>query len=157
MFDWDAFLLRLRKYPATFYRILPSYSGGRIMAVEGEFGRLPTTTKEMLRRFDGAKLFISGIPFVRLFRLSNTPPLPPLEWAPEWCIEEFTRKWRAAGSDRQDDWAIAMMNYGALVLLQADDTVKEWDTGESRWLLKGLAFGDWIEKVMREGELIMAD
>src|SRR5437899_892990 len=122
MFDWDAFLVRLRAYPAHFHRILPPCPGERIEAVEKELRELPPTLKEMLRRFNGVELFISGSPLVSLFRISTIPPLPPLEWAPEWCIDTFTRKWRAAGSNRQGDWAIAITNYGGLILLDADGT-----------------------------------
>ena len=50
-----------------------------------------------------------------------------------------------------------MTNYGGLVLLDADETIKEWDTGQSTWLSRNLPFGEWIEKVISEGEVIMAD
>jgi hypothetical protein len=157
MFDWDTFLVRLKAYPSHFHRILPPCPGERIEAVEKELGKLPTTLKEMSERFNGAELFISGSPFVSVFRISTIPPLPPLEWASEWCIDTFTRKWRAAGHNRQDDWAVAMTNYGGLVLLNKDGTVKEWDTGQSTWLSRNLPFAEWIENVMSEGETIMAE
>lgn len=157
MFDCDALLVRLRAYPSHFHRILPPCPGERIEAVEKELGKLPTTLNEMLRRFNGAELFISGGPFVSFFRISAIPPLPPLEWAPEWCVDTFTRKWRAAGANRQGDWAVAMTNYGGLVLLGADETIKEWDTGQSVWLSKNLPLGEWIETVFSEGETIMAE
>jgi hypothetical protein len=157
MFDWDAFVVRLRSYPSNFHRILPPCPDERIEAVEKEIGKMPPTLEEMLKRFNGAKLFISGIPLVRLFRISTIPPLLPLEWAPEWCIDTFTRKWRAADSNRQGDWTIAMTNYGGLVLLDADETVKEWDIGESKWLSKSLPLAEWIDKMMGEGEAIMAE
>jgi hypothetical protein len=157
MFDWDAFLVRLRAHSFHFHRFLPPCPGERIEAVETEFGKLPPTLAEMLKRFNGAELFIAGIPLVSFFRISTIPPLPPLEWAPEWCIDNFTAQWRSAGSNRQDDWAIAMTNYGGLILLDADGTVKEWDTGESRWLFKNVPLQEWMERMMSEGDAIMAE
>ncbi len=50
-----------------------------------------------------------------------------------------------------------MTNYGGLVLLGADETIKEWDTGQSVWLSKNLPLGEWIETVFSEGETIMAE
>ena len=156
MFNWDAFLVRLQSYPVHYHRILPACSESRIKEVEKELGTLPANLKEMVRRFNGAKLFLSGIPLIRLFRISTNPPLPSLDWAPEWCIDTFTKKWRAAGSDREDDWALAMMNYGGLVLLDGDDTVKEWDTSEGRWLIEKLPLDRWIDKIFEDGEAVMA-
>jgi hypothetical protein len=157
VFDWDAFVARLRAYPAGFHRLLPPCADDRVQAVQRELGKLPQTLEEMLKRFNGAELFISGSPLVSFFRISTMPRLHHLEWASEWCIDAFTRKWRAAASDRQDDWAIAMTNYGGLVLLDAGGTVKEWDTGECTWLSGNLPLDEWIEKVINEGEVIMAE
>jgi hypothetical protein len=111
----------------------------------------------MLKRFNGAELFIAGSALVSFFRISTSPPLSPLEWAPEWCIDKFTAQWRAEGTNRKGDWAIAMTNYGGLVLLDADGTVKEWDTGQSKWVSGKLPLEQWIEKMMSEGEAIMSE
>lgn len=157
MFDWGAFVVRLRAYPPHFHRILPPCPGERIEAVEKELGKLPTTLTAMLSHFNGAKLFLSAGPSFSLFGISTNPPLPPLEWAPEWCIDKFTPKWRAAGPNRQDDWAIAMTNYGGLILLDGNETIKEWDTGQSTWLSKNLPLVEWIENVISEGEVVMAE
>ena len=50
-----------------------------------------------------------------------------------------------------------MMNYGGLILFDESRDISEWDTGESRWLLENMAFGDWIEKVIADGETMMAE
>lgn len=157
MFDWGAFLNRLRAYPSYFHQILPPCPSERINAVENELGKLPTVLKAMLRHFNGAKLFLSAGPSFSLFGVSTIPPLPPFEWAPNWYIDKFTPLWRTAGSNRQSDWAIAMTNYGGLILLDGDGAIKEWDTGQSTWLSKSLPFGEWMEKVISEGEIIMAE
>jgi hypothetical protein len=156
-FDWDAFLGRLRAYPPEFHRVLPPCSAERIEAVEKELGRLPQTLKEMLKHLNGAELFIVGLPYLSLFGISTIPLLPPFEWSTGWYIDTFTPKWRATGSGRQNDWAIAMTNYGGLILVDGDETVKEWDTGESRWLCERLPFHKWIEKVMSEGDVTTAE
>ena len=157
MFDWDAFLSRLRRYPPGLHSLWPPCPAEQIEAVERELGGLPTTIWEMLRRFNGAELFcIMGAAFT-FFRVSTVPPLPPSEWASDWCIDIFTREWRKAGANRERDWAIGMNNYGGLVLLDANGNIKEWDTGETRWLLKNVPFDEWIDKLMDEGEEIMAE
>jgi hypothetical protein len=125
--------------------------------VEKELGELPAILKEMLKRINGAKLFDMGLSLVRLFGISTIPPLPPLEWSPEWCIDRFTPRWREAGLNREADWAIGMTNYGGLILLDANEAIKEWDTGETRWLLRNVPFDEWIEKIMSEGVETMAD
>src|SRR5262249_49840301 len=151
MFDWDAFLVRLGAYPTHFHRIQQPCPDERMEEMEKDLGKPPSIVIEMLKRFNGAKLFCSPNPFVSFFRISTGPPLPPLEWAAEWCIDKFTAQWRAAGSNRQGDWAIAMTNYGGLILLDDRESVKEWDTGQNSWLSHNLPFGEWVDKVMKEG------
>jgi hypothetical protein len=157
MFDWNSFLRCLQAYPSHFHRILPPCPGERIDVVEQEIGTMPITLKTMLRHFNGAKLFISAGPSFSFFGISTIPPLPPFQWAPDWYIDKYTPLWRASGSNRQDDWAIAMTNYGGLILLDRDETIKEWDTGKRIWLSTKLPLGEWIEKVIREGEVIMEE
>ena len=157
MFNWNYFLARLRAYPSFYHKFLPPCPRERIEAVESEFGKFPQLLQEMLAHFNGAKLFIASGPLLNFFRISAIPAPPPFDWATDWCIETYTAAWRGAGSDRHGDWAFAMTNYGGLILLDADTTVKEWDTGESRWLRKNLPFEQWIEKIISEGEQIMAN
>lgn len=157
MYDWDEFLSRLRAYPRHFHRVLPPCPSERIDAVETELGQLPVVLKEMLTHFNGAELFLSAGASFSVFGISTLPPLLPSEWAPEWYIDKFTPVWRAAGSNRRRDWAIAMTNYGGLVLLDGDGAIKEWDTGQRTWLVTNLPFGEWVEKVIVEGEVIMAE
>jgi hypothetical protein len=111
----------------------------------------------MVTQFNGAELFICGAPFVTLFRFSSKPPLSALEWAPGWCIDTFTAQWRAARTDRRFDWAIAMTNYGGLILLDADGAVNEWDTGEGNWITRNLPLEQWIENIIIEGEAAMTE
>jgi hypothetical protein len=50
-----------------------------------------------------------------------------------------------------------MTNYGGLILLRPDGTIREWGTTERRWLIEDLPFGEWLDKAMREGEAIAAE
>jgi hypothetical protein len=50
-----------------------------------------------------------------------------------------------------------MTNYGGLILFSESRGIKEWDTGEIRWLLEDIPFGEWIEKVISDGEIMMAE
>jgi hypothetical protein len=50
-----------------------------------------------------------------------------------------------------------MMSYGGLILFDWNETVKEWDTSESRWLLNDMPLRTWIGKIMQEGDLMLAE
>lgn len=126
-------------------------------AVELELGIMPLTLKEMLSQFNGAKLFVRAIPFLRLFRVSTVPAPSPLEWAPEWCIDTYTRKWREADNGRDNDWAFAITNYGGLLLLDETESIKEWDTQQGVWLARDVLLTEWIEKMICDGEQMMND
>jgi hypothetical protein len=109
---------------------------------------------------NGAELFIGGSgagPMLTLFRISTIPSLPSLEWADDWYIDKLTPKWRERGPNRNDDWAIGMTNYGGLILFSESRGIKEWDTGETRWLLEDITFGEWIEKVIVDGEIMITE
>jgi hypothetical protein len=121
--------------------------------MERQLGIAPQQLLEMLKSFNGATLFDAGVgEMVTLFGVSEEPPLSPFEWAPDWYIDKFTPEWRAAGPNRQDDWAIAMMNYGELILLDEEGKVKKWDTGQRDWNPGILSFDEWIRELMREGD-----
>jgi hypothetical protein len=157
MFNWDAFLVRLRTYPSRIHRFLPPCPDEQIRAVEKHLGPVPVTLEAMLNRFNGAKLFINAGPFISLFGISTDLPSSPFEWSAEWCIDTFTPRWRAAGPNRQNDWTIAMTNYGGLILLDGGETISEWDTGQSMWLSKNLPLSEWIESIINDGEAMIAD
>ena len=156
-FDWVALIDRLRKYPCSHHQFLAPCPHDRIANVEEKFGAMPAILREMLEHFNGAKLFIEGLPLLTLFRISTVPPPRSLEWGEDWYIDKFTPKWRESGPNRNDDWAIGMMNYGGLIFFSESRGIKEWDTGESRWLLEDIPFAEWIEKVRRDGEIMMAE
>lgn len=153
----DVLLARLRQDPPHYHRFLAPCPTGRLTAVEQELGKLPPVLGNILRQFNGAELFVKAGPALTLFGISTIPPLSPLEWAQDWYIDKFTPAWRAAGTNRQDDWAIAMTSYGVLSLLDPDGTVKEWDTNRGVWEAAKVGFAEWLEKVIREGEIILAE
>jgi hypothetical protein len=122
--------------------------------MERQLGRPPGELLGMLKHFNGAQLFDTGAggELVSLFGVSENPPLPPLEWAADWYIDKFTPKWRAAGPNRQNDWAIAMMNYGDLILLDGQGMVKKWDTSQQEWSPGQLELHEWVQDLLREGK-----
>jgi hypothetical protein len=154
-FDWKSFVNRLDSYPRHVHRTLPPAPSDCVERTEMEVGKFPEVIYEMLMCFNGAQLFNFGLPYIYLFGLSPAPSR--FEWAPEWCIDLLTPKWRHAGAGRESDWAIAATNYGGLVLLEPDGFIKEWDKGENRWLLRHIRFDEWVDKIMHEGDLIMKE
>ena len=147
--DWKVFVTRVGKYPSGTHKVLPPCPEDRIQAIQAEYGRMPSELVSMLRHFNGAKLFIRTCPMVSIFRIATVPPLPPLQWSPEWQIENYTSSWRSCGSVRKE-WAIGMMNYGGLILLDSVGNIKEWDTDEGNWIGQTLTVYDWIEKLFDE-------
>ena len=154
--DWEMFLSRLEKYPVGTHRILPPCPEDRIQTVQAEYGQMPSELVSMLRHFNGAELFIKTGPLISIFRVSTIQPLPPLVWAPEWQIENFTSRWRSCGSGR-NEWAIAMMNYGGLILLDSAGNTKEWDTAERNWIGQNLTLDDRIEDLLTQGDKYLAE
>lgn len=157
MIDWQKVLAHLKSYPAHTHRIQGPCSEERIVAVQAELGPMPNEIVAMLRAFNGAKLFKKTGPLVSVFGISLTPPLSPLQWAPEWHIDKFTPKWRANGAARDNEWAIAMMNYGGLIIVDQDGTAREWDTARATWSPEIWKFDAWIEKILREGDAFIND
>jgi hypothetical protein len=155
--DWQQVLRRLRDYPPSIHKLLPPCPQERLQIVQTALGKMPDALADMLEHFNGAELFQRNGPLVTLFGISTVPQLSAIEWAADWYVDRFTPEWRAAGLNGQADWAVGMMNYGGLILLHEDGLIKEWDTSEGIWLVKQLPFREWIEKVMKEGELIIAD
>jgi hypothetical protein len=156
MINWENVLNQLASYPPHVHRILPPCPAERVETLEQELGSVPTELAEMLRHFNGARLFIDGGPLVSIFGVSVIPPLPPLEWSPDWYIDKYTPAWRTF-SERSGDWAIGMMNYGGLVLLSRDNTVLEWDTGQGRFEDVTYSFSEWVEHIMCEGATYMSE
>jgi hypothetical protein len=118
---------------------------------------MPATLKDMLQHFNGAELFIGGLPMLTIFGVTTIPSLPPLEWAEDWYIDKLTPNWRMSGSNRDKDWAIGMTNYGGLILFNESHGISEWDGGESRLVFKSMVLDDWVEKVIADGETMMAE
>jgi hypothetical protein len=151
--NWLNVLRELRSYPPSTHNFRPPCTQDRIEALEQQLGRLPADVSAMLRHFNGARLFDIGAggELATLFGLSERPPLPPLEWAVDWYIDKFTPMWRAGGNHREDQWAVAMMSYGELILIEGQGTVRKWDTSGQGWSPGMLSLADWIDELLREG------
>jgi len=156
-FDWSNLVERLTTQSAVLHRFQPPCSLDTIRDVQQQLGALPHVLKDMLTRFNGALLFDTGLPMITLFRASKQPPLRVLEWAPDWCIDVMTPKWRAGGATRKEDWAFGMTSYGGLLILDGRGRVKEWDTAEGAWLIKSMAFDKWIAKILKEGKELIEE
>jgi hypothetical protein len=127
------------------------------MAVQSDLGEMPNALVQMLKLFNGAELFVRNDPMVTIFGISANPPLPPLEWAADWYVDKFTPVWRSAEQGSQTDWAFAMMNYGGLIILGQNGTIREWDMSQGILGPKTWEFGEWVDDVLRDGESNMQE
>ncbi len=154
---WDHILSRLNSFPAGVNNLLPPCPEARLTAVKRELGQIPVVVAEMLRRFNGGKLFNKTGPMIHLFGITLDPPLSSLEWGEDWYIDKFTPRWRSAGSARENDWAVAMTNYGGLIIVNPDGRTRQWDTARSAWEAKNWTFHKWFEECLQQGVLFMAE
>src|SRR5580704_15904853 len=92
--DWANVLARLNAYPAGTHKFLPPCPEEKIEAVQMDLGKMPEELASMLRHFSGAHLFDRTGPLISLFGITPASPLPPFEWAPDWCIDKYTPEWR---------------------------------------------------------------
>ena len=118
---------------------------------------MPDELLDMLRHFNGAKLFDKIGPMISVFGMTPATPLDPFWWSPDLCIDTYTPEWRRAWPGREQEWAIAMWCYGALVILDQDGMVKEWEKSTVSWGRTNLSFDAWIEGVLTEGSDFMAE
>jgi hypothetical protein len=155
--DWNSVVRRLRSYSKKVHRLLPPCPEERLQTVQADLGYMPVALVEMLRHFNGAKLFNRCGPLVSIFGISTIPLLPALEWCPDWTIDKFTPTWRCAAPRREGHWAIAMLNYGGLIILHDDGSVKQWDTSRGIWEESGWNFDQWVQDILREGDAFMKE
>jgi hypothetical protein len=155
--NWENILQRLNKYPTGTHLFLPPCPEQRIESVQSELGKMPSVLTEMLKHFNGARLFKKTGPFVSIFGVSTIPLLPPLQWATEWYVNKFTPAWRSGGNNRQSEWAIAMMNYGGLVILEDHGIVKEWDTAQAKWNSHTWKINEWLEDLLAKGDAFLRE
>jgi hypothetical protein len=155
--NWKNIMQHFNTYPAEIRRLLSPCPDEWIRAVQSDLGEMPNSLVEMLKLFNGAELFVGNGPMVTIFGISANPPLSPLEWAPDWYVDKFTPAWRATDQGRQTDWAIAMMNYGGLIILGQDGTTREWDTRQGTWGAKTWEFHEWVDDILRDGEASMEE
>jgi hypothetical protein len=116
---------------------------------------MPDGLIEMLPHFNGAELFDRCGPMLTIFGISTIPALPPLEWAPDWQIDKYTPAWRQASPHRENQWAIGMTNYGGLIILDNDGTVKQWDKSRRIWEDNQWTLDEWVEDIFREGDAFL--
>src|SRR5262245_226413 len=107
--NWATAMQKLQAYPPGVHRFRPPCKQSRIDATERQLGTLHGAMLEMLAHFNGARVFDPGAggEMIKVFGISEKPPLPKFEWAPVWNIDKYTPQWRAAGANRKNDWPIA--------------------------------------------------
>lgn len=152
--DWPRILDKLKNYPAGNHSLLAPCPEDRIEHVQSELGQMPPAVVAMLRQFNGGKLFVDNMPLIRVFGISLVPPLPPLEWAPDWYIDKYTPGWRSF-SKHETEWAIGMWNYGNLVIADERGWVKEWDTSVGDWGEAAVPISEWFDRVLAEGDAFL--
>jgi len=149
--NWNYILRRIDDYPNGVHRIRPPCEPERVIAIQAELGRMPQQIVEMLKHFNGGKLFCRIVPFVSIFGVSVMPLLPSLENASDWYVDRFTPIWRESKGGC-DEWTIGMTNYGGLLVMDSNANVREWNTSESIWSPQSWSFNEWIEHVFIEGD-----
>lgn len=155
--DWENVVGRLKAYPADVHNFLPPCPEESLEAVQKELGRIPDELTDMLRHFNGAELFVKAGPLITIFGITPVIPLSRFEWAPDWVIDKYTPEWRHASPGRDREWAIGMMCYGGLIILDQDGMIKEWETSQARWGSTNLSFCAWIDGVLAEGSVYMKE
>jgi hypothetical protein len=152
---WNEFLTKLL-LPGIIHRIYSPCSSKDIQQVEKKFGKIPNDLLKMLNVFNGAILFIgSGGEFITFFKTSIKSSSPDPEWAPDWYIDKFTHEWRATKEAKATDWAIAMTNYGGLVIMHEDGSISEWDTAINGWTFNNMVLNQWMDVVIKEGNKML--
>lgn len=154
--NWKQTLNQLGEYPKELHRLLPPCPEHRMLDVQRHLGKMPRVLVEMLAHFDGAELFLKNGPFVTIFGISPETPLDPFEWAPDWYIDKFTPSWRS-GHKVEDEWAVAMTNYGSLTIVDSNGLVRCWDTAQNTWDAKRRPFEEWMEATLREGDAYLKE
>jgi hypothetical protein len=143
-------------YSSNVHRINPPCPEDRIAAVEQQLGPMPEDLRAMLMLFNGGQLFIKASALASVFGLAKLPAEPHPISGGEWCIEEFTSKFRSSGSERQE-WEICMKSYGVLTLLDTTGATRQWDTARGEWSGKRVSFNDWLDDLVQEGDAYLAE
>lgn len=161
--NWETIMRRLQAYPAGIHELIPLCSQTELARLSDMFGPVPRSLAQMLRHFNGARLFIrpnGGGEFITVFGATDLPPPPPLVEPSGWSIDKFTSRWRSAkdpSRDRSGDWAIGVMNYGGLIVLGSNEKVREWDTAQAVWDSKELDIPEWIENLFQDGDAFLRE
>ncbi len=162
MIDWEAFVRKATAVAPQSHRLRPPCQVAQIAACEADLGRLPMELTKMLNVFNGAELFVDCMPLLTLFGISA--PDDPL--SNDWYIDRFTKAWRGAGRS-QADWVFGITNYGGVLILAENCTVRQWDTAQQTWTNWDTAqktwtdidvpLPTWVEQTLVEGEHYMTE
>lgn len=151
MVTWDSFIRRIQRDAAS-HRLKAPCPPERILQVSEELRGMPPCIHSMLNSFNGGKLFARAMPMVTLFGLSTTTD----SGAVDWFIDVWTPKWRAADG-ATDDWVFGITNYGGVLVIRSDNSVRQWDGAARRWEGDSVPLNVWTEQILLEGEKYMTD
>jgi hypothetical protein len=148
--DWKRFADRVKGLPTNIVNLEPPCPLERVSEIETQMGPLPDVVVGLLRLFNGGEFFIGAVPFVTVFGLTLLQDPPEREWS----IDRFTLKWRVA-MNRPNDWVIGLASYGAIFVVEENNSVSEWDSARKHWTARGLSFEKWIDFIFAEGQASM--
>lgn len=149
--NWNAFHSRLKSVEGARHNLMPSCPISYLEQFEMRFCRLPQSWRQMLETFNGAELFIDGLPMVTLFGLLLSPPLEELDWPNTCCLEHWHPLWKSAG---RQGLPVARTCHDSFWILEGE-TLREWDSQYSEWLGDSLSLGSWMDRVIDDGMDLM--
>lgn len=152
MVDWGKFMRNLKAAAPGVHNLRPPCPSDRIRDAEEHLGPMPGDLKRMLEVFNGAELFVAGMPFMTLLGLSLPSDPPDLDW----FIDRYTPAWRSFAA-RPKDFVVGIPCYGAVIVLGPDLVVREWDKGEGQWSGKVLTYPEWVQDVLTEGAAFLTE
>ena len=72
-----------------------------------------------------------------------------------WSIRTFTNHFRKQ-TLRASEWVIGISCDGLLIVLDDDESIKEWDTNTKEWNGNPMPLSAWLNKLVEEGTRFLA-
>jgi hypothetical protein len=144
--NWVAFLDQLRSARPDAHEINPPCPIQRIIEMERDLGPLPATLREMLAVFNGARLFIAGMPSVTVFGLSLRGEAADHDW----YIDRYTPAWRKV-MRRESDFVIGYTIDNTVNVIGTDALIRIWDTEMGDWSEEEFNYEEWARKIVSDG------
>jgi hypothetical protein len=87
-----------------------------------------------------------------MFSVSDAESVAP---SVNWSIHTFTEHFRKQflGST---EWVIGISCDGLLIVLDADENVREWDTNTKTWFGASITLSAWLYRLVEEGKRFLS-